>query len=149
MRKQRRHYHCCAACVRPLAPRPPPANPATPRLPLNPCARPFLRRARAATAAAVAAAGNGGRDKLQEAADALAAIRDQVAYCDVVAAARAVLALRLGAAADALALVAPHPEVPPAERAAPWRLWLVAQARFFKGDLQVRLAGGVMDAMGT
>eukprot|EP00198_Chlamydomonas_reinhardtii_P010615 XP_001699952.1 DnaJ-like protein [Chlamydomonas reinhardtii] len=96
-------------------------------------------KARAATAAAVAAAGNGGRDKLQEAADALAAIRDQVAYCDVVAAARAVLALRLGAAADALALVAPHPEVPPAERAAPWRLWLVAQARFFKGDLQEAL----------
>ncbi|KAG2449247.1 hypothetical protein HYH02_005993 [Chlamydomonas schloesseri] len=96
-------------------------------------------KARAATAAAAAAAGTGSRDKLQEAADALAAIRDQVAYCDVVAAARAVLALRLGAAAEALALVAPHPEVPLAERAAPWRLWLVAQARFFKGDLQEAL----------
>ncbi|KAG2436297.1 hypothetical protein HXX76_006608 [Chlamydomonas incerta] len=96
-------------------------------------------KARAATATAVAAASAGSRDKLQEAADGLAAIRDQVAYCDVVAAARAVLALRLGAAAEALALVAPHPEVPLAERAAPWRLWLVAQARFFKGDLQEAL----------
>ncbi|GLC56095.1 hypothetical protein PLESTB_001063800 [Pleodorina starrii] len=93
-------------------------------------------KARAATAAAVSAISSGSRDKLQEAADQLAAIRDTVGYCDVVATARAVLALRLGSPRDVLALVAPHPEVPVQQRAAPWRLWLTVQAHYFKGDLQ-------------
>ncbi|KXZ54266.1 hypothetical protein GPECTOR_5g355 [Gonium pectorale] len=99
-------------------------------------------RARAATAAAVAAVASGARDKLQEAADQLSALRDQVAYCDVIAASRAVLALRLGSPREALTLVAPHPEVPLAQRAAPWRLWLTVQARYYRGDMQAGTANG-------
>ncbi|GFR47710.1 hypothetical protein Agub_g9463, partial [Astrephomene gubernaculifera] len=93
-------------------------------------------RSRAVTATAVAAVAAGSREKLQEALDQLTALKDQVAYCDVVAAARAVVSLRLGAFKDCLALVSPHPEVPPQQRAAPWRLWLTVQARYFRGDLQ-------------
>ncbi|GIL59175.1 hypothetical protein Vafri_14088 [Volvox africanus] len=93
-------------------------------------------RARAATAAAVSAVSSGTREKLQEAADQLAAIRDLVGYCDVVAAARAVLALRLGFPREVLVLLSPHPEAAPQQRSAPWRLWLVLQAHYYKGDLQ-------------
>ncbi|GLI62463.1 hypothetical protein VaNZ11_005094 [Volvox africanus] len=93
-------------------------------------------RARAATAAAVSAVSSGTREKLQEAADQLAVIRDMVGYCDVVAAARAVLALRLGFPREVLVLLAPHPEAAPQQRSAPWRLWLVLQAHYYKGDLQ-------------
>ncbi len=63
----------------------------------------------------------------------------QLGFCDVMAAARAVLLLRLGSPSEALSHLTPHGEATEQQRNAGWRLWLTVQAKYFLGDLQVSL----------
>lgn len=65
----------------------------------------------------------------------------QLGFCDVMAAARAVLLLRLGSPSEALSHLTPHGEATEQQRNAGWRLWLTVQAKYFLGDLQVGLLG--------